>query len=64
MLSDGKECFYAFKVYYFHSVINQSEGFLKRPKSREPRNVNFGVKEMLQMVFIVTFMMAKYGKIS
>ena len=31
VLSDGKACFYPFKVYCFNSVINQLEAMLKRP---------------------------------
>ena len=30
-LTNGKECFYPFKVYCFNSVINQVEALLKRP---------------------------------
>ena len=31
VLSDGKECYYPFKVYCFNSVINQLEAMLKKP---------------------------------
>lgn len=49
VLSDGKECYYPFKVYYFNSVMNQLEAMLKRPNFAEKcehwrnRNISNGI---------------------
>ena len=49
VLSDGKACFYPFKVYCFNSVINQLEAMLKRPNFAQKcehwreRNVTDGI---------------------
>ena len=49
VLSDGKECYYPFKVYCFNSVINQLEAMLKKPYFAEKcehwrnRNISNGI---------------------
>ena len=62
LLSNGKECFYPFKVYCVNSVINQLETLLKRPNFAD-KCEHWRQRELTNGVISdINFMMAKYGR--